>query len=287
MNKYLFAALQYLLPHHPLSRLMGRVMACQQPWVKNQLITRIVRAYGVNMSEAQQPEPTAYPSFNAFFTRPLRPEVRPVAPGDDTLLCPADGAISQAGPITEGRLFQAKGRDFGLVDLLGGDAARAEPFRDGLFATIYLSPRDYHRMHMPAAGVLKEMVLVPGRLFSVNQATAETVPGLFARNERVVAIFETAFGPMALIMVGAIFVASIETVWHGVVTPPAGKAVQTWRYAEDAPRLAKGAELGRFNMGSTIIVVLPKGSAEWATECTAGAPVQVNSRLGRALSGRA
>ena len=208
----LFILSQYPLPHHPLSRLMGRFTQCRNPAFKNLFIRAIVRVFGVDLSEAAEPNPRAYGCFNDFFTRPLKPGIRPIAEDPDAVVSPADGTVSQCGPINEGRLLQAKGRDYGVVELLGGDAGRAAPFQGGSFATIYLSPKDYHRLHMPLAGTLREMVHVPGRLFSVNDATARGVPNLFARNERVVALFDTEAGPMALVLVGAIFVASIETV---------------------------------------------------------------------------
>ncbi|MGZ8975699.1 archaetidylserine decarboxylase, partial [Methylomagnum sp.] len=259
----LFVLIQYPLPHHFLSRLIGYLTHCRNPAFKNFFIRTITKIYGVDLSEAEQPDPNAYACFNDFFTRALKPGVRPLADAPGVVAGPADGYMSQLGPITEGRIIQAKGKDYSAVDLLGGDAARAEPFMGGNFATIYLSPKDYHRLHMPLAGTLREMVHVPGRLFSVNNATAKGVPDLFARNERVVAIFDTEAGPMALILVGAIFVASIETVWHGLVTPPAGQAVRVWEYRDNPVQLGHGAEMGRFKMGSTIIVLFGKDAVEW------------------------
>jgi phosphatidylserine decarboxylase len=198
----------------------------------------------------------------------------------NAIACPADGAVSQAGRITEGNIFQAKGKSFTAADLLGGSAERAAPFNDGQFATIYLSPKDYHRLHMPLTGTLREMVHVPGRLFSVNKATTNSVPGLFARNERVAAIFDTEAGPMALVLVGAIFVSSIETVWHGVVTPPTVSSVQTWRYENNAPTLNIGEEMGRFNMGSTIIVLFGKDKAQWLDGFKADKYVKLGELIG-------
>lgn len=254
-----------------------------RPW-KNAFVKAIVRLYGVDLSEAQEPDPEAYPSFNAFFTRALKPDARPLCADADAVLCPADGAVSQIGRIEKGRIFQAKGRHFDATELLGGDIDRAAPFENGHFATIYLSPRDYHRLHMPLAGTLREMVHVPGRLFSVNAATAENIPNLFARNERVVAIFNTEAGPMALILVGAIFVASIETVWEGVVTPPTASEPRNWVYPSNPPALAKGAEMGRFNMGSTIIVLFGENAVAWQDGLEAGDKVRMGGRLGRLLS---
>jgi phosphatidylserine decarboxylase len=279
----LFALLQYALPHHPLSRLMGKLTRCRNKVLKDALIRSFIRLYGVDMNEAAASDPEAYGCFNEFFTRPLKPEARPIAPGDDILACPADGAVSQIGKIGEGRIIQAKGKDYGVAELLGGDAERARPFVNGEFATIYLSPRDYHRLHMPLQGRLREMTLVPGRLFSVGNATANAVPELFARNERVAALFDTEAGPMALVLVGAIFVASIETVWHGVVTPPAGKAVRTWHYPEFPPTLARGQEMGRFNMGSTIIVLFGENAVRWSDSLTAGTQVRMGEALGRII----
>jgi phosphatidylserine decarboxylase len=272
---------QYLLPQHTLSRLMSRLTHCEHPGWKNFFIRRIIRHYGVNMEEALEPNIEAYKSFNHFFTRELKPGIRPFPEARDAIASPADGAISQAGAITGGRIFQAKGKSFTAVDLLGGSEERAAPFQDGIFATIYLSPKDYHRLHMPLTGTLREMVHIPGRLFSVNTATANVVPGLFARNERVAAIFDTEIGPMALVLVGAIFVSSVETVWHGVVTPPTVSTVQIWRYGEDAPTLRIGEEMGRFNMGSTIIVLFGKDRAAWHESLTAGKPVRLGEMIGK------
>lgn len=274
---------QYALPHHPLSRVMHHLTRCENQVWKDAFIKNIIRIYGVDMNEALEPDPSAYPSFNAFFTRPLKPEARPLCPEPDALLCPADGAISQLGRITDDRIIQAKGKTFSATELLGGDPARGADFRDGHFATIYLSPRDYHRLHMPLAGTLREMIHIPGRLFSVNAATTRFVPNLFARNERVAALFDTEAGPMALVLVGAIFVASIETVWHGVVTPPTAPGIRTWEYSEDAPRFEKGAEMGRFNMGSTIVVLFGKDAVNWQASLEPGEKVSMGQRLGSVL----
>jgi phosphatidylserine decarboxylase len=271
---------QYLLPQHTLSRLMSRLTHSEQVIWKNFFIRRIIRHYGVDMNEALEPDIEAYKSFNHFFTRALKAGIRPLTGAAGAIACPADGAVSQAGAITGGTIFQAKGKHFTAVDLLGGSEERAAPFQDGVFTTIYLSPKDYHRLHMPLTGTLREMVHIPGRLFSVNTATANVVPGLFARNERVAAIFDTEAGPMALVLVGAIFVSSVETVWHGVVTPPTVSKVQTWRYDQGAPVLQIGEEMGRFNMGSTIIVLFGKDRATWREGLTAGAPVKLGERIG-------
>lgn len=282
-TEHLFSLLQYPLPHHSLSRLMHRLTRCQNKAWKNAFIKTIVKLYNVQVDEAAETNLDAYPSFNAFFTRSLKPEARPLSQQAKGLLCPADGAISQIGTIDAGRILQAKGKTYTVVELLGGDEVRALAFKNGKFATVYLSPRDYHRLHMPLKGKLKQMIHVPGRLFSVNAATANTVPNLFARNERVVAIFDTEAGPMALILVGAIFVASIETVWHGEVTPPAGTQVRVWDYGDEGVELEKGAEMGRFNMGSTIIVLFGEGVVDWSEQLQAGTPVRMGQLFGQVL----
>lgn len=280
--KYLLTVLpQYILPHHALSVLMSKLTHCRNVAWKNLFIKSIIRLYGVNMDEAKYQDLTHYPSFNHFFTRELKDAVRPIASEPDSIACPADGAVSQAGPIENGQIFQAKGHHYSALELLGGDIDRAKNFENGSFATIYLSPKDYHRLHMPLTGTLKEMVHVPGRLFSVNTATAAGVPNLFARNERVVCLFDTEAGPMALVLVGAIFVSSVETVWHGVVTPPTISEPRTWQYQEKAPMLEKGEEMGRFNMGSTIIVLFGKDQCALDENLAAGKPVKLGERIGR------
>jgi phosphatidylserine decarboxylase len=276
---------QYALPHHLLSRAMGRLTHCQKPFVKDFLIQSIAKTYRINVTEAEQPDPKAYACFNDFFTRPLKADARPIARAADAVVSPADGFLSQAGLIEAGRIIQAKGMDYSVETLLGGDAARAAPFMGGTFATIYLSPRDYHRLHMPLAGTLREMVHVPGRLFSVNDATARGVPNLFARNERVAAIFDTEAGPMALILVGAIFVASIETVWHGEVTPPTARQIRTWTYPEANIQLGRGSEMGRFNMGSTIIVLFGPDAVSWQPPLQPGQIMRMGEAIGQ-VSGR-
>ena len=272
---------QYILPHHPLSRLMRQLTHSENKAWKNLFIKQIASFYGVNMDEAKDPDINSYPSFNQFFTRELKAGARTIADNTGNIACPADGAVSQAGDITEGNIIQAKGKSYTATDLLGGDEQRAAPFKNGKFTTIYLSPKDYHRLHMPLDGTLKEMIHVPGRLFSVNAATANSVPRLFARNERVVAIFDTEIGPMALVLVGAIFVASIETVWHGEVTPPSAKEVQSWQYTDNAPQLKRGEEMGRFNMGSTIIVLYGNDVMNWETAMQPGKKVQLGEKIGQ------
>ncbi|HEU4662573.1 MAG TPA: archaetidylserine decarboxylase [Dokdonella sp.] len=249
-------ALQYLLPHRLLSRLvLWGTRWTYAPW-KDFLIRRIVRSYRVDLAEAEQPDPTAYPHFNAFFTRPLKSGARPQAQAADAILCPADGRISQAGPIRSGRIFQAKGQAFSVAELLGDEAAAAA-YEDGRFATVYLSPRDYHRVHMPLAGELLETVHVPGRLFSVAPFAVAGVPRLFARNERLACHFRGSHGPFAVVLVGAMLVSGIETVWGGVEVPPYASRITRRDWRGRGVRLARGAEMGRFNMGSTAIVLLP------------------------------
>lgn len=256
-------ALQHLLPKIWLTRLAGWGANRQAGALTKLAINLFVRAYRVNMQEAQQPDTAAYRTFNDFFARPLRAGVRPIDPHAHRLAQPADGAISQLGDITDGKLIQAKNHDYTLEALLAGNYLMAELFRDGQFATTYLSPRDYHRVHMPCDGVLREMIYVPGELFSVNPLTAANVPNLFARNERVICLFDTPFGPLAQILVGATIVGSIETVWAGVVTPPREGIVKRWTYPaageEGAIALEKGAEMGRFKLGSTVINLFAAG----------------------------
>jgi phosphatidylserine decarboxylase len=275
--------LQYLLPHHTLSKMMSKLTHCENKIWKNLFIKQIIKHYGVDMNEALEQDINSFKSFNDFFTRELNPAVRPLTTTPNAIACPADGSVSQVGKINDGEIFQAKGKSFTATDLLGGDPARAEPFNNGIYTTIYLSPKDYHRLHMPLTGTLREMVHIPGRLFSVNTATTQSVPGLFARNERVAALFDTDAGPMALVLVGAIFVSSIETVWHGVVTPPSITSVRSWKYHENAPVLKIGQEMGRFNMGSTIIVLFGNNKAKWDSNFTAEKVVRLGEHIGDTL----
>lgn len=282
MKSRLFIISQYLLPHHLLSRLAGCVAECRVPWFKNAFTAWFAKRYQVDMSLAQVEDLRGYEHFNAFFTRALKADARPLDSTPEAILSPADGAFSQLGPIEHGRIFQAKGHSFSVLELLGGDPANAAPFMGGEFATVYLSPKDYHRVHMPLAGTLREMIYVPGRVFSVNQTTAENVPELFARNERVVCIFDTERGPMALVLVGAMIVASVETVWAGLVTPPK-RQLKSVRYDEAARapvHLEKGAEMGRFKLGSTVVVLFGPQQIEWASQWAAGSPV----RMGQAIA---
>lgn len=271
---------QTLLPHHALSVLVSKFTHSRHVAWKNFLIRQIISQYGVNMTESLVQDIAQFESFNDFFTRQLQPHIRPLTAAIGAIASPADGVVSQAGTICQGDIFQAKGKSFTAAQLLG-DTQRAEKFHDGHFATIYLSPKDYHRLHMPMTGTLREMVHIPGRLFSVNTATTEAVSALFARNERVVAIFDTEVGQMALVLVGAIFVSSIETVWHGVVTPPTIKSARTWHYENTPPTLQQGEEMGRFNMGSTIIVLFEKDKMAWNTDFAAGCAVRVGEKIGQ------
>ncbi len=249
-------ALQHLLPKQALTSLMGWLAGARGGAATTATIRAFVRRYGVNMAEAAQPDAAAYSTFNEFFTRALQPGARPLAQAD--LICPVDGAISQFGPIDGDRIFQAKGHHYTTQALVGGDGALAAHFHQGLFATLYLSPRDYHRIHMPCAGRLLRMIHVPGDLFSVNPATAQGVPGLFARNERVVCVFDGEAGPWVLVLVGATIVGSMATVWHGVVNPPRPGTVREWTYHDQDIRLAQGQEMGRFLLGSTVVMLFPR-----------------------------
>jgi len=281
MRDYLKALPQYLLPHHPLSRAMGRMVRCRVPVVKNLLIDGFRRLYNIDMSIAAETDLRSYPDFNSFFTRALRSDARPLSADMHAVISPVDGQVSQAGTAHDGRILQAKGRDYTLAQLLGSSQL-ARDFQDASYTTIYLSPRDYHRIHMPMTGKLREMIHIPGRLFSVSPATTRVIPCLFARNERVVCMFETDAGPMAMVLVGAVFVASIETVWAGVVTPPAGKEIRHWIFDDDTPvhELEYGMEMGRFNMGSTVIMLFGKGQIEWEQLCKPGSIVQMGQKLG-------
>lgn len=283
MRDRLFITSQYLLPQHLLSRLAGGLANCTWSWVKNPFINWFVKRYQVDMSQALEPDPTAYRCFNDFFTRALLPDARPLDDGEHSILCPADGAISQLGNIEHGRIFQAKGQSFSVLELLGGNPQHAELFQGGQFATVYLSPSDYHRVHMPLAGTLRDMVYVPGKLFSVNQSTAENVPELFARNERVVCLFDTEAGPMAVVLVGAMIVASVETVWAGLVAPPS-RQLRSEQYGTSAPQLERGAEMGRFKLGSTAIVLFGPGRARWDEHLGAGSLVRMGQKMGERLA---
>ena len=272
---------QYLLPKKLVTQLAGRFASAELGGVTQAAISRFVAHYGVDMSEAAEPDITRYASFNDFFTRALRAGARPLADAD--YVCPVDGAISQFGAIERDQIFQAKGHHYSTCALLAGDAALAAEFENGQFATIYLSPKDYHRIHMPCAGRLQRMVYVPGDLFSVNPTTARAVPGLFARNERVVSLFDTARGPFVLVLVGATIVGSMATVWHGVVNPPRPGEIKRWDYADKPVELAKGAEMGRFLLGSTVVLLWPKGTLKFNPDWTPGGAVRMGQMMGKAL----
>jgi phosphatidylserine decarboxylase len=277
-----FVALQHLLPQHGISRLVLAATRSRNPAFKNALIKLFVRGFNPDMSDAVEPEPTAYASFNEFFTRALRDGARPLDADPRAIVSPVDGTVSEAGTLSADRLLQAKGHYFSLRALLAGNAAWERTFVGGSFATIYLAPYNYHRIHMPLAGALREAIYVPGRLFSVNRTTAQLVPGLFARNERVFCGFDAGGMPWAIILVGALNVGSMATVWHGDVTPRKHREVTALPVGAGlAPvELAKGAEMARFNMGSTVILLLPPNAAQWAATLSAGRTLRVGERIG-------
>jgi len=281
MPKTLFILLQYIIPQHLLSRLAGKLADCTTPWIKNPFIEWFIKKYNVDMSLALEEEPRNYANFNAFFTRALKDGARPVAEGENVIVSPADGAISQLGAIHGDQVFQAKGQHYDLQKLLGGDKTQAALFKNGSFATVYLSPRDYHRVHMPIDGKLTAMTYVPGDLFSVNQVTAENVSELFARNERLIAYFDTPAGPMAMILVGAMIVAGIETVWAGQVAPPPRMISRTdYATAHSDIVLKKGDEMGRFKLGSTVILLFGKDAIQFDAALQAGSAVKMGEPMG-------
>ncbi len=261
MNEGLAVLLQYALPKQALTALAGRFATARAGGVTTRVIRWFVGRYGVNMAEAANPDIGSYASFNEFFTRPLKAGARPLAQAD--FICPVDGAISQFGAIESNQIFQAKGHHYSTTALVGGDAQLAAQFQDGSFATLYLSPKDYHRIHMPCAGRLLRMIHVPGDLFSVNPVTARGVPGLFARNERVVCVFEGTHGRFVLVLVGATIVGSMATVWHGVVNPPRPGHLREWRYDDQDLRFNQGDEMGRFLLGSTVVMLFPQGTLKF------------------------
>ena len=273
---------QYILPKHLISRAVGKLAAAEAGALTQFLIKLFIKAFNINMQEAMFEQASAYKTFNEFFTRPLKEGIRPIVEDKDTLCQPVDGTVSQFGDIIGDKVFQAKGHDYSLTSLLGGIPELAECFKGGKFATIYLAPSDYHRIHMPIEGKLTDTLHVPGELFSVNPLTAANVPGLFARNERVVTLFDTPVGKVALVLVGATIVASIETVWAGNITPPAGKYVQHWQHAQDGIELAKGDEMGRFKLGSTVVLCFEPNRIDF--EDLAAGDI---TRLGEALAQKA
>lgn len=280
MSDRLFVSMQYVLPKKALTQGAGLLASMRGGALTTGFIKWFVGKYGVNMAEAANPDIASYPTFNEFFTRPLKAGARPLAQAD--LISPVDGAISQFGPIRKDQIFQAKGHDYSTRALVGGDAQLAARFEDGHFATLYLSPKDYHRIHMPCDGRLTRMIYVPGDLFSVNPATARSVPGLFARNERVVCVFESEHGPFVLTLVGATVVGSMATTWHGVVNPPRSANVREWRYDDQPIVLKQGDEMGRFLLGSTVVMLFPKGPLQFNPAWAAAKPI----RMGEAMAQR-
>ena len=270
---------QYLIPQHGLSIAAGKLADVKAPWFKNWFITKFAEAYNIDMSNAIEPELTNYACFNDFFTRAIDMKSRPISKAKNSLCSPVDGAISQFGKIENGRIIQAKKHNYTTFDLLGGNQEMADLFEDGEFCTIYLAPKDYHRIHMPCAGKLTEMVHVPGKLFSVNPLTANNVPGLFARNERVIAYFDTEFGKLAMVAVGATIVGSVETVWAGTVTPPTRKTVRNWTYEDENISLKKGEEMGRFKLGSTVVLLMQKDNWNWHKDVADEADIKLGAAL--------
>ncbi|MFE8072181.1 archaetidylserine decarboxylase [Marinobacteraceae bacterium S3BR75-40.1] len=281
MYDKLFVLSQHLTPQHTLSRTVGRLAQSRSPAIKNTFINWFIQRFGVDMSEAVMENGEDYETFNDFFTRALKPGARLIEGDEKTLNCPVDGYISQLGAVSDERVFQAKGHSFTLTELLGDRDDLADPLRDGQFATLYLSPSDYHRIHMPITGRLREMVYIPGRLFSVNPVTAENVPRLFARNERVAVIFDTDWGPMAMVLVGAMIVASVETVWSGLIQPHGHQIKHTSYVSEPPVELERGTEMGRFRLGSTVVMVLPKGSCEFEASLESQQAIRMGQVFGR------
>ena len=273
---------QYLLPKKAINAFSGLVAGSEMGAITTGIIRRFIRRYDVNMAEAAKSDPASYASFNAFFTRALKDGARPLAQA--SWVCPVDGAISQFGAIERDQIFQAKGHRYSTTALVGGDATLAAQFENGHFATLYLSPRDYHRIHMPCEGTLTRMIYVPGDLFSVNPTTARGVPGLFARNERVVCVFDTARGPLVLVLVGATIVGSMATVWHGVVNPPRRPVVTEWHYQGQGITLAQGAEMGRFLLGSTVVMLWPNTAIRFNPDWTPARPIRLGEKMADSLS---
>jgi len=275
--------LQYLMPKHAISRLAGKFAAAKAGWLTTKVIRWFIKSYDINMAEARFKNAEDFTTFNDFFTRELAEGARPIDNNPRALCYPVDGAISQQGDITQGKLIQAKGFNYSLTTLLGGNAEDATAFEEGKFSCIYLAPKDYHRIHMPMAATLRKMIYVPGDLFSVNPLTANNVPNLFARNERVVTIFDTKHGSLAMVLVGATIVASIETVWAGTITPPAGKDIFTWDYPKegvDAIHLNKGDEMGRFKLGSTVVSTFSPNMIEFNNTAKSGTVTRLGEHYG-------
>ncbi len=278
---------QYFIPQHFITSLVYRITRCETPWFKNNLIKIFIHIFDVDMSLASNPDPESYSSFNTFFTREISPEARPITLDDHTILCPVDGAVSQIGNINKinnmDTIIQAKGKSYTLKDLLVKDEL-VNMFDGGIFATLYLSPKDYHRIHMPISGQLSRMIYVPGKLFAVNSHTVRVVNSVFARNERVINIFNTDIGPMAMVMVGALNVGSMETVWAGQITPEKDRIINDTQYSDTDVKLTQGQEMGRFNMGSTVILLFPKDIMQWSEEMMAEKVIVMGERIGRVES---
>ena len=277
MSDRMFVWLQYLLPKQLMTMLAGKLASMRAGRLTNGFIRWFVTRYQVNLAEAENADPSSYSSFNEFFTRPLKSGARPIA--NSAFVCPVDGAVSQCGAILGDQIFQAKGHQYSTATLVGGDLELAAHFQSGSFVTIYLSPKDYHRIHMPCDGRLLRMIHVPGELFSVNPATARGVPGLFARNERVVCVFDSAYGPLAMVLIGATIVGSMATVWHGLVNPPRPGRIRDWHYSEQSIVIKQGEEMGRFQLGSTVVMLFPKGTIDLAL----GWKPELTVRLGDAM----
>jgi phosphatidylserine decarboxylase len=274
--------LQYIFSHHIPSRVFGFLSRCENKTWKNLIIKKFGKYYDVNTKEAVSRDLNNYPSFNHFFTRQLKPGARPITAVENGIACPVDGTVSKVGIISEGEILLAKGKKFTVTELLGGDSERANLFSNGIFTTIYLSPKDYHRVHMPLDGTIEETVYIPGRLFLIGNSTV-MAPGVYAKNERVVNIFNTEAGPMALILIGSIFSSSIETVWDGVITPSPKPEIRQWSYPFNPPVAKKGEEMGRFNLGSTIIVLFGKDKVKWETNLVSDSRVQMGELIGKIL----
>lgn len=273
--------IQYCLPQHLLSRLIGAIAKCRWRWLKNLLIRWFCKCYNIDLSTAKEQNISNYACFNEFFTRALKPNARPIATATNAIISPVDGHISQIGSIDKHQIIQAKGHKFTLADLIGTE--HAPKFINGNFATLYLSPQDYHRVHMPISGKLEQMLHIPGKLFSVQPDVINNVPNLYARNERVVNIFQTTIGPVAVIMIGAILVASIETVWAGEITPPTRKQILKWNYTKQNIQLDRGAEMGRFQFGSTVIILFPENTISWNTKLKPENKVNMGQTIGEIL----
>ena len=281
MHNRFSVLLQYLLPKQAITIIAGRLANKRAGIFTTKVIAWFIKRYGVNMNEAASPDINSYTSFNEFFTRPLQKNVRPLANAD--FICPVDGAISQFGAIEFDQIFQAKGHQYSTTALVGGDKTLARKFEHGCFATLYLSPKDYHRIHMPCTGTLQRMIYVPGDLFSVNPTTAQGVPGLFARNERVICEFESTHGPFIMVLVGATIVGSMATTWHGLVNPPRSKSIRTWDYVGKDIKLEQGEEMGRFLLGSTVVMLFPKNSVEFNNAWFPTKPIKLGEMMGNII----